>query len=133
MIEFEYSRVFINGIALQAVVERCTNNVNNLVKKSNEQNGQSRVSPDVISPSTLMKWCGRDRQYLAIITDASRNLLRFLVDVLLGGDYLKHAPVRTYFRIISVAMFMLKVGQATLRSTETLTIFIDLSSWHDGR
>ena len=31
-----------------------------------------------------------------------------VVDGLLPGDYLKHAPVRTYFRIISGAMFLLK-------------------------
>ena len=55
-----------------------------------------------------MKWCGRDRPYLNNIADASRNALKIVTEVLTGGEYLKHAPVRTYFRIISVAMLMLK-------------------------
>ena len=41
------------------------------------------------------------------MVEGSRNLLRTVVEGLLPGDYLKHAPVRTYFRIISGAMFLL--------------------------
>ncbi|KAI9694199.1 MAG: hypothetical protein M1822_003470 [Bathelium mastoideum] len=111
MIEYEYSRTFINAIALQAVVERCANNTSSLNSKqnnANEADSLGRTSADVISPSTLMKWCGRDRPYLNIITDASRNALKIVTETLANGDYLKHAPVRTYFRIISVAMLMLK-------------------------
>lgn len=35
-----------------------------------------------------------------------------MVDGLLPDDYLKHVPVRTYFRILSAAMFLLKVSTA---------------------
>ncbi|KAI9713064.1 MAG: hypothetical protein M1820_001049 [Bogoriella megaspora] len=107
MIEYEYSRVFINAIALQAVVERCINNTSTTAQTEANLNGHD-VPSNVISPSTLMKWSGRDRQYINIIAEASRNLLTIVVDVLLSGNFLKHAPVRTYFRIISVGMLMLK-------------------------
>jgi hypothetical protein len=49
-----------------------------------------------------------DQDYVREVVDGSRNLLRTVVEGLLPGDYLKHAPVRTYFRIISGAMFLLK-------------------------
>jgi hypothetical protein len=42
------------------------------------------------------------------VVEGSRNLLKTVVDGLLPDNYLKHAPVRTYFRIISGAMFLLK-------------------------
>ena len=111
MIEYEYSRTFINAIALQAVVERCTNNISSSSSKLGTTNGSddlAKTNVDVIPPSTLMKWCGRDRPYLNIIADGSRNALKIVVEGLSGGEYLRHAPVRTYFRIISVAMLMLK-------------------------
>ena len=111
IIEYEYSRTFINAIALQAVVERCANNTSSTNSKhatANGPDGLSKSTADVIPPSTLMKWCGRDRPYLNIITNASCNALKVVTDVMTGGDHLKHAPVRTYFRIISVAMLMLK-------------------------
>lgn len=49
-----------------------------------------------------------DQEYVREVVDGSRNLLRTVVEGLLPGGYLKHAPVRTYFRIISGAMFLLK-------------------------
>jgi hypothetical protein len=49
-----------------------------------------------------------DQEYIREVVEGSRNLLRTVVEGLLPGDYLKHAPVRTYFRIISGAMFLLK-------------------------
>jgi hypothetical protein len=49
-----------------------------------------------------------DQDYVREVVNGSRNLLKTVVVGLLPGDYLKHAPVRTYFRIISGAMFLLK-------------------------
>lgn len=84
-IEYEYVRIYINSLSLQAVVERST---------------AQQVS---IYDST-----DADGKYVKEVVDASRNLLRTVVEGLLPNDYLKHAPVRTYFRIISGAMFLLK-------------------------
>ncbi|KAI9835029.1 MAG: hypothetical protein M1838_005401, partial [Thelocarpon superellum] len=102
-IEFEYVRVYINSLALQAVVERCTNNAGNS-DLALPPNPRDRAG--TVAFSTLMG--PKDQEYTRDVVDASRDLLRTVVEGLLPGDYLKHCPVRTYFRIISGAMFLLK-------------------------
>lgn len=47
--------------------------------------------------------------YIAEVVDASRNLLRHVIEGLVPYNGLKHAPVRIHFRILSGAMFLLKV------------------------
>lgn len=47
--------------------------------------------------------------YIKAVVDASRSLLRHVIDGLVPKNGLKHAPVRTHFRILSGAMFLLKV------------------------
>ena len=116
-IEFEYVRVYINSLALQAVVERCTN-THLPVSDSSENKRARSTTPNPngaggrdrhpsVAFSHLM--AVQDQEYIFEVVDASRNLLRTVVEGLLPGDYLKHCPVRTYFRIISGAMFLLKV------------------------
>src|SRR5438045_3003251 len=115
-IEYEYLRVYINSLALQAVVERCTTNAGNTAYI--QATGSASSIGGAISPnprsygsvpfSTLISLYGGDQDYVKEVVDASRSLLQTVVDGLLPGDYLKHAPVRTYFRIISGAMFLLK-------------------------
>ncbi|KAK3703925.1 zinc finger transcriptional activator [Vermiconidia calcicola] len=112
-IEYEYCRVYINALALQAVAERCANDRPLLIDPPSEL-ARSAVStngvrPDIaISPQTLSKWLGGDRHYLLEVGNAARNLLKVVVDGLYPGQYLRHAPVRTYFRIISTAIMLLK-------------------------
>ncbi|KJR89889.1 c6 zinc finger domain containing protein [Sporothrix schenckii 1099-18] len=114
-IEYEYVRIYINSLSLQAVVERCTTNA------GNSAGGGSATgdAPPQLSPQTQSYYgklpLGRlggvtavDQAYVKEVVDGCRNLLRTVVDGLLPGGYLKHAPVRTYFRIISGAMFLLK-------------------------
>jgi hypothetical protein len=118
-IEYEYLRVYINSLALQAVVDRCTNNANNnaFVQTTNPTSSSAgAISPNTRSYgsvpfSTLINLYGGDQEYVKEVVDASRSLLQTVVEGLLPGGYLKHAPVRTYFRIISGAMFLLKVCQ----------------------
>ena len=100
IIEFEYTRVYLNSLALQAVVERCTHDSDN-APNSNTTGG-------AIPFSTLTKWYRNDRHYIDEVIDASRNVLKVVVDGLYPGDYLRHAPVRTFFRIVSVAIILLK-------------------------
>ncbi|KAG9237708.1 hypothetical protein BJ875DRAFT_481011 [Amylocarpus encephaloides] len=117
-IEYEYVRIYVNSLSLQAVVERCTNNP---IQHSNYQghtangtatnNGMSPETQTLYAKLPLGKLGGfspTDQGYVKEVVDGSRNLLRTVVEGLLPGDYLKHAPVRTYFRIISGAMFLLK-------------------------
>jgi hypothetical protein len=121
-IEYEYVRIYVNSLSLQAVVERCTSNAGNAGSHSNPTanaaNGTS-AAPPALSPET-QNYFGKlplarlggfgpaDQEYVKEVVDGSRNLLRTVVEGLLPGDYLKHAPVRTYFRIVSGAMFLLK-------------------------
>ena len=107
--------MYLNSLALQAVVERCTHNTpmqTHLQPPNGASNGPpSSTSKDggAIPFSTLVKWYGNDRYYIKEVIDASRNVLKVVVDGLYPGDYLKHAPVRTFFRIVSVAIILLKV------------------------
>lgn len=114
-IEYEYVRIYINSLSLQAVVERCTSNAGNTASG----NGSAAGNAPQLSPQTqnyfgklplgqLGGFGAADQEYVKEVVSGSRNLLRTVVDGLLPGGYLKHAPVRTYFRIISGAMFLLK-------------------------
>lgn len=115
-IEYEYVRIYVNSLSLQAVVERCTNNAGN---HSNHGANPGTAAGNPLSPETqnyygklplarLGGFSAADQDYVKEVVEGSRELLRIVVEGLLPGDYLKHAPVRTYFRIISGAMFLLK-------------------------
>ncbi|KAK4169396.1 hypothetical protein QBC43DRAFT_329834 [Cladorrhinum sp. PSN259] len=116
-IEYEYVRIYINSLSLQAVVERCTANAGG--GTNNGGGSVSGGSGPQLSPQTqnyygklplgqLGGFGAEDQEYVREVVNGSRNLLRTVVEGLLPNDFLKHAPVRTYFRIISGAMFLLK-------------------------
>ncbi|KAK0722579.1 hypothetical protein B0T26DRAFT_771200 [Lasiosphaeria miniovina] len=116
-IEYEYVRIYINSLSLQAVVERCTNNAGgggSVPGGSVSGNSAPQLSPQTqnyygkLPLGQLGGFGVDDQEYVREVVNGSRNLLRTVVDGLLPGGYLKHAPVRTYFRIISGAMFLLK-------------------------
>ncbi|KAF3942089.1 hypothetical protein ABW19_dt0204120 [Dactylella cylindrospora] len=130
-VEFEYLRLYVNSLALQAVVDRCTNtnlnpsNLNGGTKKTKEPatpidlNSNPTITPATfIAPppvmasnpgyATLMQICAGDEEYIKEVVDASRCLLLTVIRKLLPGGWLKHAPVRTYLRIASAAMYLLK-------------------------
>lgn len=116
-IEYEYVRIYLNSLSLQAVVERCTNSAE--ISGPLQGHQASSLNLAALSPETqsyygklpLAKLGGygeADSAYVKEVVDGSRSLLRTVVEGLLPNGYLKHAPVRTYFRIISGAMFLLK-------------------------
>ncbi|KAI9683933.1 MAG: hypothetical protein M1829_004268 [Trizodia sp. TS-e1964] len=105
-IEYHYIRVYCNSLALQAVVERCTNNAGNSAltmanAPSSPPDGATSNPRGFanVSQSTLMSLQSGDQEYIHEVVDASRSILKIVVEGLLPNDYLKHAPVRTYFRI----------------------------------
>lgn len=102
-IEHEHSNVMLYQLALQAVLERCINN-----STSHQQTDKP------IAPQVLEQWYGNDRQYVKLLMHSCRNVLRIVVDGLAPGGYLKHAPVRTFFRIVSMTMVLVKVGIQSL-------------------
>ncbi|OQO14179.1 hypothetical protein B0A48_01055 [Cryoendolithus antarcticus] len=113
-IEYDYCRVYLNALALQAVAERCANEypiqivgqAPDFVRSAVTTNGMR--TDTAITPQTLAKWLGGDRKYMIEVRDAACHLLKVVVDGLYPGQYLKHTPVRTYFRIVSVAIMLLK-------------------------
>jgi hypothetical protein len=114
-IEYEYVRIYVNSLSLQAVVERCTNNAGGNAGTGGSTTGSAaQLSPQTqnyygkLPLGQLGGFGAADQEYVREVVDGCRNLLRTVVEDLLPGDYLKHAPVRTYFRIISGAMFLLK-------------------------
>lgn len=118
-IEYEYVRIYVNSLSLQAVVERCANIASGQAVAAPNHPAASASSGHQLSPKTQDIY-GKmpigniggvsvaDQEYIREVVEGSRNLLRAVVEGLLPDDYLKHAPVRTYFRIISGAMFLLK-------------------------
>jgi hypothetical protein len=133
VIEYEYLRVYINSLALQAVVERVAANSssNAHLAAANSEAAQASargtISPNpkgyggCVPFSTLAKLSQGDQEYIKEVVDASRNLLRTVVEGLLPGDYLRHTPVRTYFRIVSGSMFLLKVRSLVVLFQPLLT------------
>ncbi|KAI6784770.1 Transcriptional activator-like protein [Emericellopsis cladophorae] len=113
-IEYEYVRIYINSLSLQAVVERCTSNAGNQNGTGGLANSGVQLSPQTILNYSKLPlgqlggFSSHDQEYVREVVEGCRNLLGIVVDGLLPGGYLKHAPVRTYFRIISGAMFLLK-------------------------
>ncbi|KAH7308071.1 hypothetical protein B0I35DRAFT_103160 [Stachybotrys elegans] len=116
-IEYEYVRIYVNSLSLQAVVERSTNTAGQAGGSGGTHGGNNNAAQ--LSPQTLITFgklplgqlggfTANDQDHVREVVDGSRNLLKTVVQGLLPGDYLKHAPVRTYFRIISGAMFLLK-------------------------
>ena len=96
--------LYIHSLALQAVMEKWASS------KVNEmpQNG-GPLSPSTSSHSAYAHFYARNEPYIKEVIDSSKIVLREVVEGLLPNDQLKHAPVRTYFRIVSAAMFLLKV------------------------
>lgn len=109
-IEYEYTRVYVNSLALQAVVERCTHNTPQQTHAQPNGMGPSATADEggAIPFSTLTRWYGNDRHHIDEVVSASRNVLSIVVNGLYPEGYLRHAPVRTFFRIVSVAIILLK-------------------------
>ena len=59
---------------------------------------------------TLMELYRVNEQYIQEVVDASRRILQTVLDGLVPGGRLKHAPIRTFFRILSGMIFILKVS-----------------------
>ena len=115
-IEYYYCSVYINALSLQAVAERCANEHPHPVQPIDPPNELARsaittngVRTDfTMAPQTLAKWLGGDRNYLLEVAEGARNLLKVVVEGLCASGFLKNAPVRTYFRIISGSIMLLK-------------------------
>lgn len=91
--------IYVNCLALQAVVERWTT-INNEPSSKSSAASSLRV---------LMEIYRVNEKYIQEVVDASRKILHIVLDCLVPNDQLKHCPVRTFFRILSAMIFILKV------------------------
>jgi hypothetical protein len=119
--EYEYARLYINSLALQKVVESwikiSRENAGSAGHVSSAKSGVGIASAGsgAVSFSMLFDIFKPNKQYIEEVADAARTILKSVVEGLgaegLGaGGRLRHAPVRTYFRVLSGLMFTLKVS-----------------------
>ncbi|KAJ5587498.1 uncharacterized protein N7459_003263 [Penicillium hispanicum] len=108
LIEYEYTRLYVNSLALQAVVDRWTTMSNESIQA---QPGRPGSGPSAGSSGwfqTLMELYRVNEPYIQEVVDASRRILQTVLEGLVPGGCLKHAPIRTFFRILSGMIFILK-------------------------
>ncbi|KZF26948.1 hypothetical protein L228DRAFT_235952 [Xylona heveae TC161] len=108
-IEYGYVRVYINSLALQAVIERFTN----AKEHSEAENNDS---------SSLTTLYANNEYYIHEVVEGSRGVLRTVVDGLYPGGYLKHAPVRTVFRVEDEAAVSLGLMDSAVHALRTCVV-----------
>ncbi|PGH03407.1 hypothetical protein AJ79_07373 [Helicocarpus griseus UAMH5409] len=130
-IEYEYTRLYVNCLALQAVVDRWTtmsNEVQNTPASARPSSGAGAPSSSTAATASwrvLMEQYQVNEPYIQEVVDASRRILKTVLDGLVPGDSLKHAPVRTFFRILSGMIFILKTFTLGAKADE-VRISLDL-------
>jgi hypothetical protein len=97
-IEYEHVRVYVYSIVLQAVIERRRKEKDSPSDQISRIDGQREDTDELY-----------DGLYLGYLTDAARSLLRVVVDEIFSEGSLLYVPVRTYSRILSAALYLLKV------------------------
>ena len=100
--------LYINSLALQAVVDRWTtmSNESTQTQSTAGNSGWFRI---------LMELYRVNEQYIQEVVDSSRRILQVVLEGLVPGGRLKHAPIRTFFRILSGMIFILKVTFPLIR------------------
>jgi hypothetical protein len=96
-VEYEYVRVYVYSIVLQAVIERR--------RKEKASPGDQIARGESQREDTDVLY---DGLYLGYLTDAARSLLRVVVDEIFPDGCLLNIPVRTYSRILTAALYLLK-------------------------
>ncbi|KAL4965534.1 Zn(II)2Cys6 transcription factor domain-containing protein [Aspergillus stella-maris] len=104
MIEYEYTRLYVNSLALQAVVDRWTTMSNEAAQAQNKTGSAQGGGPY----NVLMELYRVNEPFIQEVVDASRKILTTVLEDLVPNDHLKHAPVRTCFRVLSGMIFILK-------------------------
>ncbi|KAL9088840.1 MAG: hypothetical protein Q9159_002876 [Coniocarpon cinnabarinum] len=118
-IEYYYMRVHGNNIALQAVVQRCTNVT------------PPEDSDKPIPPEVLEGCMGNDRKFIDMISRDSKQLLNCVMNGLRREKHLTHISSRTFWRIANVSIILLKtLSLGTFRDNfaESLSLLED-AAW----
>jgi len=115
-VEYEYVRVYVYSIVLRAVIERR--------RKEKDSSGDqiARLEGQCEDTDALY-----DGLYLGYLTDAARSLLRVAVHEIFPDGCLLNVPVRTYFRILTAAVYLLKARSFSFFRYQSLFV-----NWYDG-
>jgi hypothetical protein len=92
LMEYEYGRLYINSLGLQAVVESWVGGGSTMGKHA-----LARTAED-------------NKVYIHEVTEAALGILKLVLDGFAANGVLRDAPVRTYLRTMSAMMFTLKVS-----------------------
>lgn len=96
------------------------------------QSGRTGSGPSTGSSGwfrTLMELYRVNEPYIQEVVEASRRILQTVLEGLVPGGRLKHAPIRTFFRILSGMIFILKVSSA-VASEEARSLILTPSRRH---
>ena len=97
-IEYEYVRIHVYSIVLQAVIVR-RNTEKKSPRKVQESPGTKRGSADDLY----------DGFYLGHLLDAGKSIMTVVVDEIFPAGSLASIPARTHARLLVTAMYMVKV------------------------
>src|SRR5436305_4260753 len=90
LVEWEYIRLYINSLALQAVAER----------ESSQMVGMDGQALQILDEDAI---------YIDHVVDASKSILNYILYEFAPRGYLRLSPVKVFLRIISAAVFLVKV------------------------
>lgn len=90
LVEYQYIRLYINSLALQAVAER-------------------QSSQEVGLDGQTVRISEEEAIYIEHVVDASKSILNYMIYEFAPRGYLRLSPVKVFLRIISAAVFLVKV------------------------
>lgn len=131
--------MYVMSLALQAVVDQWTQISNDQeatqASQSSGQFGAGAANGIGTGPTfdTLVSLYKPNERYIREVGDAARSILRHIVEGLAEENYLRHAPVRTYFRILSAMIFLLKVSEKTFCAPAFADHLTAICLWGDRR
>jgi hypothetical protein len=106
LVEWEYIRLYINSLALQAVAERESTQTMGI------DNQSIRISEE-------------DAIYIDHVVDASKSILNYMIYEFAPRGYLRLSPVKVFLRVISAAVFLVKVCISSTTLIDRLLLLVE--------
>lgn len=100
-IDYSYVRMYINSIAIQAIVERA----------------RGKGTLTILDYDFVIKDNRKEYRFVQEVIDASRSVLATAVD-LAEADLLRYCPVRIFISVTSASIFLLKAISLGTRQSE---------------
>ncbi|OBT62120.1 hypothetical protein VE03_08313 [Pseudogymnoascus sp. 23342-1-I1] len=119
-LEYHYIRMYVNSLSIQAIVERTvsqsSSNPTTSGTASYERSASQPPSDDLLVTSISAS----DYNLISEVIDASLQILKKSISLSQSGQLI-HAPMRTYVRIVSASIFLLKAISLRARNTDIQT------------